>query len=153
VTRGGATPDWYPAFVEELRALAAALPGDIARFQWDGQFASLQLRAPTLSHRPLSIEASAHDIEYSFGKLWSEFSLPDEVSARYVLAACDAVCAGRVREVRDCRTGLIYHVYRLTTRGLNEFTRDSDYSLWHWLKLPVRKVKIARLSPLPVAGI
>ena len=147
-----AAPAWFPAFVEELRTFAAGLPSDVASFEWDGQFASLRLRAPTVAHRGLSVEASAHDIEYSVGKLWSEYNQPDEISARYVLAACDAVLAGKVREVRDRRTGLIYHVYHLTTRGLNEFARDSDYSLWHWLKLPIRKVKITRLSPLPLTG-
>lgn len=150
---GDARSDWFPAFVEELRAFAAGLPGDIASFKWDGQFVSLELRAPTKAHRALSVEASADEMEYGLGKLWTEYNRPDEVLARHVLAACDAVRAGRVREVRDRRTGLIYHVYRLTTRGLNEFARDSDYSLWHWLNLPIRKVKIARLSPLPSAGI
>ena len=148
-----AKPDWFPAFVEELRAFAAELPSDIASFEWDGEFVWLELRAPTKAHRSLSVGASALDMEYSLGKLWTEFGKPDEALARYVLAACDAVRAGKVREVRDRRTGLIYHVYRLTTRGLNEFARDSGYSLWHWLKLPIRKVKIARLSPLPLVGI
>jgi hypothetical protein len=149
----GVTPDWFPAFVEELRAFAARLPDDVVRFKSDGRFVSFELRAPTEAHRTLSIEASADEIDFNFGKLWSEYERPDETAARYLLAACDAVCAGKVREVRDRRTGLIYHIYRLTTRGLNEFARDSQFSWRFWFKQHIRQVKITRLSPLPTVGI
>jgi len=146
-------PDWFVAFAAELRAIADSLPSDVAQFEFDGKFVSFDLRAPTPAHRSLTLEASAEFMDYSFGKLWSEFPSPDKVSAQYILAFCDAVRAGRVREVRDRKTGLIYHIYRLTTRGLNEFARDSQFSWRFWFKPHIRQVKITRLSSLSPVGI
>lgn len=138
---------WFEPFVQELEQFAAGLPG-LAQFERDGDLVSLKVVAPSSRHRVLTVEAQPSDIDYSLGKLWSEFELPDEQAARYVLAACDAVRQGRVREVRDRRSGLIYHVYRLTSRGFDEFSRDSQFSFRHWFKRKIRKVAIKRLPPL-----
>jgi hypothetical protein len=141
--------DWFPAFADALEAFAADLPDDVRR-EWvrRGDEVWLIVPAPTPAHRELAVSADPGGIEYSLGKIWTEPFEADWTKARRVLAACDAVRDGRVREVCDRRTGLLYHIYRLRSRGFREFMQDSEYSLWHWLRLKVNRVAIHRLPPL-----
>lgn len=146
-------PDWIHTFGDDLEAFARTLPAgvnyDVER---QSDWASLTVKSPTSSHRDLSVTASPGGVEYSLGGIWTEDMEPSPALLQSLLASCDAVRDGGVREVRDRRTGVYWHVYRLRTRGLNRYARDSEYSLWHWLRLKVRRVKIHRLPPLGAAG-
>jgi hypothetical protein len=140
---------WLVELAVQFRSFVDSLPAQIeATCEVDGDFVSLCIKAPTHAHRELNVEASPGEIQYALGRVWTEQIDPTPDNIREMLAACDAVRDGLVREVRDRRTGVIYDVYRLRTRGYDKYLRDSQYSLWHWLRLRVRRVKIHRLPPL-----
>ena len=146
-------PDWCRAMGDELEVFGQSLGSDVSwKLERDIDGFWFEVKAPTQSHRNLSISASTDEIDYSFGKLWSEFLEPSQAVVDDLLAHCDAIRDGWVREVRDLRTGLIYHVYRLRSRGQNRFSKDSQSSLWHLLRLPIRRVRIHRLPPLTMAA-
>jgi len=111
-------------------------------------YVSLEIPAPTPRHRSIWVEISAAEINYSIGKLWGEGIQPSEEVLRHILATLDAARDRGFREVRDRRTGILYHLFQLRSRGLNEYGRDSDYSLWHWLRLRVRRVKVTTVPAL-----
>ena len=137
------TPQQFADFAAELEAFAAKLPNGVRHeFVKQGDFVSLTIEPPTPAHRKLVVAGDPNGLEDALGKVWSEPYQVDAALTSRVLAACDALRDGRVREVRDRRTGLIYHLYRLRSRGRDEYLRDSQYSLWHWLRLRVRKVAI-----------
>jgi hypothetical protein len=134
---------------DALQAFGETLPSEVRRtFERGRNYASLSVEAPTPAHRRLVVDLSEGDCEYTLGKLWTEQILPTPETSQRILAMCDAVRDGRVREVRDRRTHLIYHLYRLKSRGLHTWQRDSEYAFRHYLRLPVRKVEIRRLPPL-----
>ena len=120
-------------------------------FERDGDYFSLDVEPPTKRHRRLFIEGSPPEVNYELGGVWTEGLDPQPDVLRHLLAECDAVREGRVREVRDLDTGVLWHVYRLKTRGLDYFVRDTQYSIWHYFRRRVRRVKIQRLPPLHLA--
>ncbi len=142
-------PAWFVQFKADLKAFAAALPEQArAAFEEDEKSASLWVHASSLRHRDFYVEAHIAEFEFGVGKLWTEGIEPTEENARYLLAVCDAVRDGRWREARDRDSGLIYHVYRLRSRGYNGFYRDSEYSMRHYLRQKVRRVAIDTPPPL-----
>jgi len=147
---GSPTRVWFSEFADQLQAFAQSLRSDLVDFDRDDENVWLRVGAPTERHLVLTVAASPHDIDYSFGPLWTEIAKPDETVGREILACCDAIKAGDVRLVRSRRTGLRFHIYRLRTRGLNRFQRDSDYSLLHYFRQRPRRVSIARVPPLPI---
>jgi hypothetical protein len=144
-----AEQSWFSDFADQLQAFAQGLRSDLVDFDRDAENVWLRVKAPTKQHLMLTVAASPGDIEYSFGPLWTEIAKPNESVGREVLACCDAVKAGGVRLVRSRLTGLRFHIYRLRTRGVNRFQRDSDYSLLHYFRQRPRRVSIARVPPLP----
>jgi len=141
--------DWLPGFAEEVLAFARSLPPDVRwTFERNGHGFDFVIDPPTDRHRRLVISASRSQIEFELGKIWTEGLNPEREVLQNLLAACDAVRDGRVREVRDLDTGVLWHVYRFKTRGLNRFLRDSEYSFWHSFHRRVRKAKTQRLPPL-----
>jgi len=148
-----AAPEWFSAMGDALETFGRSLgPEVVWALERDADSLWFEVKAPTKAHRDLTIGATTDEIDYWFGKLWSEFLEPSQAVVDDLLAHCDAVRDGRVREARDRRTGLVYHVYRLRSRGQHRFSRDSDYSLWHWLKPRIRRVSIHRLPPLGAAA-
>jgi hypothetical protein len=142
-------PNWLPAFAEQVHAFARTLPQDVKwTFKRDRHGFELEVSPPTDRHRRLVISASPTEIEFELGKIWTERLSPEAEVLQNILASCEAVRDGRVREVRDLETGVLWHVYRLKTRGLDRFMHDSEYSLWHYLKRRVRRAKVRRLPPL-----
>ena len=134
---------------EGLIELARRLPPSLRhRLDVGRRRVAFEIHAPTTSHRHLCIEASPGHVEHQFGRLWTENLTLDHTTADTLLAACDAVFVGRVREVKDLRTGIYYHVYRLTTRGPKRFIRDTEYHPLHYLPLRIRQVSIRRISAL-----
>jgi hypothetical protein len=153
VGRPKASADWLIPFAEELHAFARGLPPSV-RWEFerdDGRYFRLDIYPPTDRHRRLVIEGSPPEITYELGKVWTEGLEPTAEVRTNVLAACDAVRDGKVREVRDLDTGALYHVYRLKTRGCDAFIKDSQYSFWHWFKRRVKRVRAERLPPLSLA--
>jgi len=144
-----AAKSWFVDFADQLQAFAQSLRSDLVDFDRDDVNVWLRVKAPTERHLVLTVSASPTDIDYSFGPLWTEIAGPDEVSGREILACCDAIKAGAVRSVRSRRTGLLFHIYRLQTRGVNRFQRDSEYSFLHYFLQRPRRVSIARVPPLP----
>ena len=144
-----APADWLPTFAEQVHAFARSLPHDVQwTFKRDRHGFDLEVSPPTDRHRRLVISASRTEIEFELGKIWTERLSPEAEVLQNILAACDAVRDGRVREVRDLDTGVLWHVYRLKTRGLDRFMRDSEYSFSHSLWRRVRRAKVQRLPPL-----
>src|SRR5690606_16880130 len=142
-------PDWFNDFVEALAAFQASLPLGL-KSQWENgeRGFKLTIDAPTEHHRSLSLHGDQYELEYALGAVWTEGLTPSPDVCRRLLASLDAVRSGSVREVEDVRTGIIYHAYRLRTRGLHEVMWDSQYSIWTWLKLRVRRIRIHTLPPL-----
>jgi len=144
----------FAPFADALEAFSVTLPLDVRRtFERQRDYASLEVDAPTPAHRKLVVDIAKADCEYRLGALWTEQILPTPDACQRMLAMCDAVRDGRVGEVRDRRTRLIYHLYRLKTRGLDTWQRDSEYAFRHYFRLPVRKVEIHRLPPLTMSEI
>lgn len=137
------------AFIDAVEAFAADLPPSVHRqFQRNGDYFEFITDAPSSAHRRMSLVGDHHELEYSLGKIWTESISPARADLGQLLAALDAVRDGRVKEVREERTGLIYHLYRLDSRGHRGWMRDSQYSLWHWLRLKIRRVTVHTLPPL-----
>jgi hypothetical protein len=137
----------FENFVRDLQAFLTPLaPSVERRFEWEEGELLFEVQPPTERHRSLAISGNASGIEFQLGEVWGEFDFPDQVALTALLAACDAVRDGRVRECRDRSTGLIYHVYRLRSRGLDQFQRDSQYSFRHARR--IKRVDIHRLPPL-----
>ena len=135
---------------EGLESLVAELPKGVrASFARSSTGVHFEIKAPTSEHRQLNIDAGPQSFEYQLGKIWTENLEASPEVARTLLAACDAMVAGGVREVRDLQTGLLHHIYRLKTRGRNGFVRDSEYSLLNRLRLKVRRVRVTRIPALP----
>ena len=146
-------PSWYVMLAAGLREFVATLPPEVnCKLDEQAREVSLTVKPPTPQHRTLSIDANYYEVDYELGRLWGEFHTPTEESCQYLLAMCDAVRDGRFREVKEQRTGQIYHVLRLKSRGLDEFARDSDFSPWHYLRLKIRRVSIKRIPPLDWQG-
>jgi hypothetical protein len=149
----------YEAFVDELEAFANALPAQVERsFRRDQREFELAVKAPTPAHRDLSMMGDSSGVEFTVGDIWTEPVKATPELFVDLLAACDALKAGGVRECRDRRTGVLYHVYRLRTRGLKRFVVEGQYSFWHssiwrWLGLKIRSVSIHRLPPLDSAEV
>tara|TARA_R110000764_G_scaffold51902_1_gene113276 strand:- start:57 stop:530 length:474 start_codon:yes stop_codon:yes gene_type:complete len=142
-------PDWYTACVAGIEAFASALPEGVeCSFERKGDYFLLDVLPPTFDHRRLTLEGSLVEFAYSLGKVWTEQLEPSPAVCDRLLASLDAVKDGRVREVRDRRTGVIYHVYHLKTHGFSEFMKDGQYSFWHWFKLKIRNVQIHALPSL-----
>jgi hypothetical protein len=142
-------PDWYEACVADIEVFASKLPEDVERsFERKGDYFLLDVLPPTFGHRRLTLEGSLAEFDYTLGKVWTEQLEPSPTVCDRLLASLEAVRDGRVREVRDRRTGVIYHVYRLKTHGFSEFMKDGQYSFWHWFKLKIRNVQIHTLPPL-----
>ena len=148
--------DWIEPFGDALEAFGQSLaPGVVWSLKRERNWIEFDIEAPTSAHRSLSINVGPSEIEYALGAIWTEgLETTPDVRDR-LLAACDALRAGRVREVRDRETGLLYHVYRFNSRGLREFAVDSQYAFRHaltrWFKHRVRHVSIHRLPPLEAA--
>jgi hypothetical protein len=145
-----ARQSWFADFAGELQAFARSLRTDLVDFDRDDKNVWLRVHAPTERHLVLTVSASPYDIDYSYGPLWTEFARPDEALGRTILACCDAIKTGDVRLLRSRRTGLRFHIYRLKTRGLNGFQRDSGYSPLHYFRQRPRRVSITRVPPLPL---
>ena len=142
-------PDWYDTMVAGVETFAASLPSTVNHsFERRGDYFLLDILAPSAQHRRLTLEGSLAELDYTLGKVWTERLEPSPSLCNRVLATLEAVRDGKVKEVRDRRTGVIYHVYRLTTHGFSEFMQDGQYSPWHWLKLKIRNVQIHTLPPL-----
>lgn len=141
--------EWFEDFADQLEAFIQTLPEGI-KVEWERtrRYFNLSIPAPTAAHRQLDIDAAPSGVDYALGKIWGEGYSPTEEIGNRILAACDAVRAGRVREVRDRDTGVLYHLYRLKTRGCDEFMWDSQYTVRAWFKKKVRKVQVARLAAL-----
>ncbi|MFN3814763.1 hypothetical protein [Brevundimonas sp.] len=145
-------PDWYGAMVASVEAFAASLPESVEHnFERGHDHFLLDILPPSALHRRLTLEGSLGEFDYTLGEVWTERLDPSPSVCTRVLAALEAVRDGKVREVRDRRTGVIYHVYRLTTHGLSEFMQDGQYSLWRRLRLKIRNVQIHTLPPLTKA--
>ena len=145
------TPDWFVQFADELESLYRALPTEFANlFERRVDSVELRTKAPTPRHRSVYMGGPKFDFEYSVGKIWTERLELTPDLCQHLLACLDALIAGRVREVRDLDTGVLWHVYRLKTRGLNTFARDTEYSLWHsrWLNHRVRRISVTRIPPM-----
>jgi len=142
-------PEWLPAFAEEVLAFARSLPPEVHwTFERDAHGFDFFVDPPTERHRRLVISASPSAIEFELGKIWTEGLSPEREVLQNLLAACDAIRDGKVREVKDLDTGLLWHVYRFKTRGLDRFLRDSEYA-WPWSRWRrVRRVEVQRLPPL-----
>lgn len=139
----------FALLAQGLAEFEKTLPQSVKRkFERDNDAVSLDVEPPTSAHRRLLVDGFPTNFEYSLGKIWTENIDATPEAALEILAACDAIRDGWVREVRDLRTGVLYHVYRLKTHGLNKYLNDGQYSLWHWLRRKVRRVKIQRLPPL-----
>jgi len=143
--------EWFARFADQLEGFVRALPEGLD-VEWErrAHYLNLTIAPPSPAHRRLDIEAGPGGLDYALGKVWGEGYAPTEDVGNRVLAACDAVEAGRVREVRDRDTGMLYHLYRLTTRGCDEFMWDSQYSFLPKLRKKIRNVQITRLAPLRV---
>ena len=142
-------PDWYEAMVASVEVFAASLPANVERsFERRADYFLLDVLPPSTGHRRLTLEGSLAEFDYTLGKVWTERLEPSPTVCARLLASLEAVRNGAVREVRDRRTGVIYHVYRLRTRGFSEFMKDGQYSPWHWFKLKIRNVQIHTLPPL-----
>lgn len=142
-------PAWFDDFVEAVAAFQASLPihlqGELIR---DGGYFELSIPAPTEQHRSIHLNGDSSGLEYHLGKVWTENLEPSPEICSRLLASLDAIRSGAVKEVQDVRTGVIFHVYRLRTRGFRKFLQDSQYTLWAWLKLKIRNVRIHTLPPL-----
>ena len=147
--------DWFARFVDELEALAAGLPPGVRRTFRRGRgrldWFELDVRPPTPAHRRLMLDGDENNLDYSLGDVWTELIEPSPAVVTDLLAVCDAVKLGRVCEVRDRRTGLLHHIYRLKTRGQDRYLRDRQYS-WPWQGGRVRKVRSHRLPGLEAAA-
>ncbi len=145
-------PEWFVQFVDELEKLHRALPTEFAGpFERRVGSVELWMKAPTPRHRSAYLGGPEFDFEYSVGKIWTERLELTPDLCQHLLACLDALIAGRVREVRDLDSGLLWHIDRLKTRGLNTFVRDREYSFfWHsrWLNHRVRRVSITRIPPM-----
>jgi hypothetical protein len=142
-------PAWFTDFVEAVAAFQAALPVHLqSELVRDGDYFELSIPAPTEWHRSVHLHGDSKGLEYHLGKVWTENLEPSPEVCRRLLASLDAIQAGAVKEVQDVRTGVIYHVYKLRTRGFREFMQDSQYTLWAWLNLKIRDVRIHTLPPL-----
>jgi hypothetical protein len=140
---------WYDDFANGLEEFANDLPRSVQhKFERGRNEVSLTIPPQTPRHRRIDVYATPFNYEYQVGKLCGENDHPDAAAGLRLLAALDALNLGRVREVRDQRTGLLYQVYRLKTRGLDSFVQDSQYSFRNYWGTTVRKVKIARIPPL-----
>lgn len=148
--------EWVGLFADALEAFGRSLPHDVVwSLERNRNGVEFAVEAPTPDHRSLSICAESSEIEYSLGSLWTEGLEPVPATLDSLLAACDALREGRVREVRDRKTGLLYHVYRLNSWGRREFVIDSQYAFRHVLDRlfghRIRDVSIHRLPPLAAA--
>ena len=142
-------PDWYEATLACVEAFAASLPENVERsFERRADYFLLDVLPASVRHRRLTLEGSLAEFNYTLGKVWTEGLEPSPAVCDRLLATLEAVRNGGVREVRDRRTGVIYHVYRLKTHGFSEFMEDSQYSFWHWLKLKIRDVQIHTVPPM-----
>lgn len=136
-------PEWFVQFREDLRTFKDSLPQEIVQgWEESERQVSLLASAPTPRHRDFYIEACPFEFDFGVGKLWTEVEEPSEWWARYVLAVFEAVRDGRCREARDRESGLTYHVFRLNSHGFAGFHRDSEYSMRHYLRRPVLKVRV-----------
>ena len=139
-------PHEISAFVDAVEAFAHGLPERTPHeFERDGDAFDLRIKAPTAAHRVLALSLDGGELEYSLGEVWTDQIDPKTADLNQLLATLDAVRDGRVREARDRRNGVIYHLYRLDSRGLRTWLRDGQYSLWHWLRLKIRRVDVHTL--------
>lgn len=146
--------DWFEAYADEVERFVESLPPRVVkRWRRRPNEIDLVIEAATARHRRIDFWLAPDGVEFSVGKLWGDYQVrPTQQMAWEFLAALEALADGRVKEVVDRRTGLVYQIYRLRTRGLTKFVRDSEYSLLHRLNLPVRRVKIMTLGRLRVGA-
>lgn len=139
----------YERFTVGLQAYVASLPERLhVHFERSRTDLRLNIPAPSTGHRTLSIEAAPGDIDFELGEVWGEFDEPDDLSTRTLLAWCDAVRDGRVREVRFADTGAVCQIARLSSHGLDGFSRASSPGPRGRRRAPYR---VSRLVPYEAA--
>jgi hypothetical protein len=137
-------------FTAGLEAFVASLPERLnVEFERGRTDLRLAIPAPSSAHRTLSIEAAPGDIDFELGEVWGEFDEPDYLAARTLLAWCDAIRDGRVREVRFADTGAVYQIARLRSHGLDAFSRVSSFGRGGRRRAPYR---VSRLAPYGAAS-